>query len=128
MTSHFRVARHTNNLEQIKGFYVNLLGLELLGEFDHEGYLGAFVGEKQKDWHLEFTQSSESAKHMPDEDDLLVFYHGAGEQYDQCLERFATHGIQSVISKNPYWDQWGKTFLDPDGFRVVICFRDWSND
>lgn len=46
MMKHFRVARHTNNLEQIKEFYVDLIGLDLINIFDHEGYIGAFIGEK----------------------------------------------------------------------------------
>ena len=29
-------------------------------------------------------------------------------------------GFQVVPSYNPYWDQDGQTFADPDGYRVVI--------
>ena len=55
----FRYARHTNNLEQLKSFYIDVLGLELLGGFEnHDGYDGAFIGKQDENWHLEFTQSA----------------------------------------------------------------------
>lgn len=128
MTGHFRVARHTESIDKVKHFYINILGLDLIGEFDHDGYLGVFIGEKDKDWHLEFTQSSDAPRHSPDEEDVLVFYLGATKAYNLCIKRFEDNGLVSVQSKNPYWDKWGKTFIDPDGYRVVICHRDWSNE
>jgi len=128
MIHHFRVARHTTDIEAIKNFYINLVGLKLLGEFDHEGYLGAFIGEKEQTWHLEYTQNNEPPKSMPDDDDLLVFYLGDNEHYKDCIKRMEKSGILSVSSKNPYWDIWGKTFIDPDGFRIVISHKEWSND
>lgn len=27
---------------------------------------------------------------------------------------------------NPYWDQQGKTFVDPYGYRVVLQNADWA--
>ena len=40
----FRFARHTNDLEQIKSFYIAILGFELLGTFEnHNGYDGVFI-------------------------------------------------------------------------------------
>ncbi|WP_371418616.1 hypothetical protein [Acidisoma sp. S159] len=29
-------------------------------------------------------------------------------------------GFPAVASFNPYWDQLGRTYEDPDGYRVVI--------
>lgn len=26
---------------------------------------------------------------------------------------------------NPYWDTWAVTFLDPDGYRLVLSNRSW---
>lgn len=41
-----RFARHTNNLEKIKSFYINTLGLELLGSFENQNnYDGIFIGK-----------------------------------------------------------------------------------
>jgi hypothetical protein len=31
-----------------------------------------------------------------------------------------------VQSFNPYWDQHGKTFEDPDGYRVVLQNAAWD--
>lgn len=103
------------------------MGLDLLGQFDHEGYQGVFIGQKDQTWHLEFTQSSEPPVHTPDDDDLLIFYLGDTQSYYDCISRIEKSGIKSVPSKNPYWDKWGKTYLDPDNFGVVICRREWSN-
>jgi hypothetical protein len=32
-----------------------------------------------------------------------------------------------VLSPNPYWNEWGVTIEDPDGYRLVLCRRAWSN-
>ncbi len=49
-----RFARHTNNLEAIKSFYIGILGLELLGSFEnHNGYDVIFIGVHITDWYLE---------------------------------------------------------------------------
>jgi hypothetical protein len=36
------------------------------------------------------------------------------------VERLVQHGYQPVPAFNPYWDQRGKTFEDPTGYRVVL--------
>lgn len=35
-------------------------------------------------------------------------------------------GYQPVPSYNPYWDENGLTFADPDGYRVVIQNETWD--
>ena len=56
----FRFARHTNDLEQLSNFYINILGMEILGGFQkHNGYDGVFIGKSNENWHLEFTKSNE---------------------------------------------------------------------
>jgi len=114
----FRIARHTSRLEQLKDFYVNIIGLSLLGEFkNHSGYDGVFIGNANLDWHLEFTQTGESADHKFDEDDILVFYPENQLEYTDLLERINT---LKVVAKNPYWQENGITIKDPDGHTVVI--------
>ena len=118
----FRVARHTDNLEPIIKFYRDLLGLEVIGEFNnHDKYDGVFIGKVGLNWHLEFTTSEESPKHQTDEDDLLVFYLDSEEEYIILKQKFNDNGLSSVQSKNPYWNNNGSTYLDPDGFRIVIA-------
>ncbi len=117
----FRAARHTNNLERIAKFYVEVLGLELLAEFkNHNSYDGIFVGLKDADWHLEFTASNNAANHFFDEDDLLVFNPPTLSTYEMILQRVKAYGIEEVAAKNPYWGENGITILDPDGYRIVI--------
>lgn len=119
-----RVARHTSSLQPLIDYYVGLLELTVLGDFkDHDGYNGVFLGFPAESWHLEFTESEEPAVHKADEDDLLVFYAGSAVEYQNLLARAASMNIPEVEAKNPYWTANGKTFLDPDGFRLVITFN-----
>lgn len=115
-----RVARHTTDLQAILVFYRDILGLEVIGSFkDHSDYDGVFLGMADTSWHLEFTVSNEAPVHMPDEDDLLVFY-VTEEVYGTLTERLKIAGVPEVRAKNPYWQHNGITFSDPDGFRIVI--------
>jgi catechol 2,3-dioxygenase-like lactoylglutathione lyase family enzyme len=117
-----RVARHTTDLKPITGFYRDILGLEVIGQFkDHDGYDGVFLGDKNADWHLEFTMSNELPKHTPDEDDFLVFYPVSADEYDSIVKRFAVNNIKEIAPKNPYWKENGVTFSDPDGYWIVIA-------
>lgn len=116
-----RVARHTDDLEKIKSFYIDILGFEVLGNFEnHDCYDGIFIGKPNLDWHLEFTKSGQNAKHISDEDDILVFYPKTILEYNLLIDRIKRNNISSVASKNSYWNTNGKMFLDPDGFRILI--------
>jgi len=42
------------------------------------------------------------------------------------VARLEELGHQSVKAFNPYWDVKGKTFEDPDGYRVVLQHASWS--
>lgn len=116
-----RVARHTSNLESIIHFYKNILGLDILGEFkNHNDYDGVFLGKENMSWHLEFTVSNLKPDHKPDEDDLLVFYINNPQEYSALKEKFKDNGIEEIIPKNPYWQENGVNYLDPDGFGIII--------
>jgi len=117
----FRVARHTSKIDEIIAFYHTLLELEILGSFkNHDNYNGIFLGLKNENWHLEFTVSDEKPNHHPDEDDLLVFYPKSTNDYDKLIANCNANNIFPVEPKNPYWKENGITFIDPDGYRVVI--------
>jgi catechol 2,3-dioxygenase-like lactoylglutathione lyase family enzyme len=117
----FRIARHTDSLEKMTAFYVDILGLEVLGSFkDHDEYDGIFLGLPGHDWHLEFTVSPDAPVHTPDDDDLTVFYVTEGE-YNIISDRAGANGQQHLTAKNPYWRTNGLTITDPDGYRVVIA-------
>ncbi len=117
----FRFARHTNNLEQLKSFYIDVLGLELLGGFEnHHGYDGIFIGNPAENWHLEFTKSNEVVSFSFSEEDLLVFYPNTQLEFDAIIDQLQKNKIECKESQNPYWNVNGKMVLDPDGYRVVI--------
>lgn len=117
----FRFARHTNNLEHLKSFYIDILGLELLGGFEnHNGYDGIFIGKPNENWHLEFTKSEELVMFNFGEEDILVFYPNTKLEFEIIHDRIKSHSIKFINSKNPYWNENGKMILDPDGYRVVI--------
>lgn len=118
---HFRVARHTNDLEAVKNFYVNILKFKLLGSFEnHDSYNGVFLGFPNADCHLEFTTSDQKAIHQFNDDDILVLYPQTEKMYDSVLKNILENGIMLLTPKNPYWIENGKMFLDPDGYRIVI--------
>ncbi|MCF8241958.1 MAG: VOC family protein [Melioribacteraceae bacterium] len=123
-----RVARPTNNLRQVLRMYKDGLGFEILGSFEnHSGFDGVMLGIPGESYHLEFTsKSGHEAGRAPTEDNLLVFYFpGIDDWNSRCL-RMMEAGFKEVKSFNPYWDVKGKTFEDPDGYRVVIQNTDWN--
>ncbi len=71
-----RVARPTDNLNEVVDFYTKGLGLEVLYKFqDHEGFDGVMVGFPGAAYHLEFTSHrGHSVGHAPTQDNLLIFY------------------------------------------------------
>lgn len=127
MIQHFRVARHTEDIEEVRVFYTQLVGLSILSEFNDHGYRGIMLGHKEQNWHLEFTVSNKKPMHHTDEEDVLVFYFNEEEEYLDAIERFRDAMIDSVKSINPYWDEYGRTYIDPDGYRIVICHKEWIN-
>ena len=116
-----RFARHTNNLEKIKSFYIDVIGLKLLGSFEnHNNYDGIFLSKPNLGWHLEFTKSDEIVKFNFNEEDYLVFYPENESEYSEILNRIVKNEIKFLKSKNPFWNENGKLFLDPDGFGIII--------
>jgi catechol 2,3-dioxygenase-like lactoylglutathione lyase family enzyme len=116
-----RVTRHTNNLEKIEAFYVNILGFERLGGFqNHNNYDGVFIGKSGLDWHFDFTESNDKANHHFDEDDIIVLYPSTILEHNSLLDNVSSNNISIITSKNPYWNENGKMFLDPNGYRIVI--------
>ena len=99
--TNLRVARPTNNFEEVMRFYIAGLGLEELGSFE--------------------------AGRAPTKDNLLVFYLPAEQEWQAAVDRMVKAGYLPVPSFNPYWDRNGRTFEDPDGYRVVLQRGTWSN-
>jgi catechol 2,3-dioxygenase-like lactoylglutathione lyase family enzyme len=114
-------------LEGVVKFYRDGLGFEVLYEFvDHDGFDGVMLGRKGAAYHLEFTRKSgHVAGKAPTQDNLLVFYLPDTGEFEFAVSRLEKLGFPPVKAFNPYWDKNGKTFEDPDGYRVVLHNAQW---
>ena len=123
-----RVARPTDNLDALRPFYENGLGFKLLASFhDHAGFDGMIFGHESAPYHLEFTRAhGHAAGRAPTRDNLLVWYIPEVGQWVAAVERMRNAGFEPVSAFNSYWDQHGKTFEDPDGYRVVLQHSAWT--
>jgi len=99
MEIHLRVARPTDRLDDVVRFDTEGLGLASLGAFAHRA---------------------------PSADNLLVFHLPDEREWREAVGRMIGSGYEPVPSFNPYWDQVGRTFEDPDGYRVVLQHAAWS--
>ena len=129
MNTHLRVARATDQLEQVVKFYRNGLGFEVIGSFtDHDGFDGVMLGHPHAQYHLEFTrQHGFIAGSAPAAENLLVFYLPDENKWQTAVQRMIDQGHDPIPSHNPYWDHRGKTFEDCDGYRVVLQNAEWEN-
>ena len=119
-----RVARPTRRLSELKKFYCEGIGLEVIGSFEgHAGYSGIMLGLPGNDHHLEFTEHEEAqdADYAPSgADNLLVLYIPERAAIQRIAARLAAMGYAAVAPENPYWSERGTTIADPDGWRVVL--------
>lgn len=128
MVPKLRVARPTDQLPELLRFYRDALGLVELASFTaHNGFDGVMLGHPQAPYHLEFThQPGHTVGRAPTQDHLLVFYLPEHAVWQAAVQRMLDHGFTFVPSYNPYWDQQGHTFEDPDGYRVVLQNAAWQ--
>ena len=122
-----RVARPTDRLDEVVRFYAEGLGLARLCSFeDHDGFDGVMLGVPGAPYHFEFTRKrGHDAGRAPGLDNLLVFYGPDRQEWQEAVERMQAAGYAAVRSFNPYWDRTGRTFEDPDGYRVVLQHDAW---
>lgn len=122
-----RIARPSRNLLEVERFYCDGLGLKLLGKFEnHEGIDGIMVGAPESPYHFEFTKHrKELIEPSPTQEDLIVFYIPQTDEWEKVTTKLESNGFAPVKSLNPYWDRKGKTYQDPDGYRMVIQNSDW---
>ncbi len=123
-----RVARATNQINKIADMYQIGLELEIIGRFhDHNGFDGVMLGSPGSGYHLEFTQhKNQKAPSSSSPEDLLVFYVPNLSEAKRLNEKMIVAGFKKVAAHNPYWDKFGNTYEDLEGFRVVICQREWT--
>ncbi len=125
--AHLRVVRLSDDLAPVVEFYRDGLGFEVLSEFkDHEGFDGVILGHREAAYHLAFThKAGYTAGRAPTDDNLLVFYVPDQAEWERGVRRLEQLGYKPVKSSNPYWDYTGKTFEDPDWYRVVRQQASW---
>lgn len=129
MTHHLRIARPVSDLGRAVKMYTTGLDLRVLGSFeDHEGFDGVMLGRAGGAFHFEFTRCRDHpVRPAPTPEDLVVFYIAEAAEWDAACRRMADAGFAVVASFNPYWDVHGRTFEDPDGYRVVLQNAGWVN-
>jgi hypothetical protein len=113
-----RIARHTDHLDEVVGFYRDRVGFPEIGRFrDHDGYDGVFLEIPGTGTHLEFTTGGGHHAPEPHPESLLVLYLDTQDQ----LEAIAKRLVQSpVIPANPYWQKNARAYTDPDGFQLLL--------
>lgn len=128
-TAPLRIARPSRDLEAARRFWVDGLGLDVLWESDSvpEGeHPLVMVGAPGASWHLELVGDAQAqAASRPGPEDLLVLYLGS-EVEQETIDRLLARGGTRVSSPNPYWERWGVTVTDPDGYRLVLSRRTWG--
>jgi len=127
-TPTLRIARATDNIDALLPFYVDGLGFQILTRFeDHLGFSGIVLGHPGQSYHLEFTHHrGHKVGRAPTRDNLLAIYLPQRLAYQAAIGAMIEAGFMPVASTNPYWDQHGKTFEDPDGYRVVLANKGWD--
>ena len=119
----FRSARPTNDLAEIERFYVQALGCARLGAFTyHAGFDGLIVGASDGSWQVEFVRErGVIAPRAPTPEHLLVFYVADRAARDARCAAMDAAGCRRIEPHNPYWLAHGVSYVDPEGYAVVIA-------
>ncbi len=127
-TPTLRIARPSDDLDALLGFYRDGLGLDLLYRFEgHDGFDGIMLGKAGAPYHLEFTRAhGHEAGRAPSPDHILVFYLPDETTFKAAVDRMKNAGFEPVAAFNPYWNVSGVSFEDPDGYRMVLQHSSWD--
>ncbi|MGC4896560.1 VOC family protein [Micromonospora sp. DT31] len=127
--THVRLARPSRDLAAAERFWAEGVGLDVLfrsetGRPDEHDLV--MLGLPGAAWHLELVGGAAAdVAPNPTAADLFVLYL-EGPADGELVPRLERAGGTRVTA-GPYWDRWGITFADPDGYRLVLCTRSWSN-
>jgi hypothetical protein len=104
------------------------LGLCVLGAFEkHDGFDGVMLGVPGAPYHFEFSRcAAHPVVPRPTADDLIVLYVPDRAEWERRCGAMLAAGFRQVASFNPYWEVRGRTFMDPDGYRVVLERAEWE--
>jgi hypothetical protein len=125
--THVRLARPSADLAAAERFYTMGLGLSVLlrippPEVPPPGLV--MLGWPEGAWHLELVGYGTPPK--PTVDDLLVLYLG-DDVPAGLVDRLVDAGGRRVVAHDPYWEEWGVTVQDPDGYRLVLSTQQWPH-
>jgi catechol 2,3-dioxygenase-like lactoylglutathione lyase family enzyme len=113
-----RVARHTDRLEAVVGFYRDQVGFVERGRFcDHDGYDGVFLDVPGTGTEIELTCGGALPAPEPHRESLLVLYLDTQAEIDAIAARIIN---PPVVPANPYWRENALAFEDPDGFQLLL--------
>ena len=128
MPPHLRLARPVSDLVRARSMYCAGLGLCVLGAFEeHEGFDGVMLGVPGAPYHFEFTRcGAHPVVPRPTAEDLIVLYVPDRDEWERRCGEMLAAGFRQVASFNPYWEARGRTFMDPDGYRVVLERAEWD--
>ena len=126
--SHLRIARPSRDLAAAEEFWVRGLGMDVLWRTAAAGEEHALLmlGWQHAAWHLELVEDLDAAQaSKPTDEDLLVLHLGA-PLHEDMAQRLLQAGGVPARPRNPYWQRWGTTYVDPDGYILVLSHRSWS--
>ncbi len=109
--------------------YCRGMGLRVVGCFEnHDGFDGVMLGLEDSNYHFEFTRCrNHLVVPSPTVEDLLVLYIPTSIEWQASCESMLAAGFKQVRSSNPYWEVSGRTYADPDGYRIVLQQAAWNN-
>jgi len=125
---HLRIARPTLDLERAERFWTQGVGMSTLyrsRQANPENL--TMVGFTNATWHIELTHHpANPVTPQSTAEDVVVLYLD-GDIPDALVDRICEHGGRVVSHPNPYWNEWGVTIVDSDGYHLVLCTRAWTN-
>ncbi len=129
MPHHLRIARPVSNIERTTEMYCRGLGLRVIGSFDdHDGFDGVMLGAAGAGYHFEFTYCrAHPVRPLPTVEDLVVLYVASEPEWQEACASMLAAGFERATAFNPYWDAAGRTFVDRDGYRIVLQQGGWKN-
>ncbi|MFC4618751.1 VOC family protein [Camelliibacillus cellulosilyticus] len=117
-----RVARPTQKMDKMIQFYRDGVGLKVITAFGHGEQRGIVFGLPDERHQLEELLEQEPGGPVPapTDEDLLVLYIPNKRKRDEIADRLMKRGYAPVRPRNPYWEKSGLTFVDPDGWCLVL--------
>ena len=92
------------------------------------GFDAVMLGIEGCSYHFEFTHCrTHPVAPRPTPEDLIVLYVPTAPEWQAASAWMLVAGFQQVASFNPYWEARGRTFEDPDAYRIVLQQAEWSD-